>query len=127
MTAAYLDTHVVVALHDGRVEKLTREAIREIERRDLLISPMVYLELDYLQRGKKYKFTAESVYKRVSEIFDVRMCDFPFAEVAIKAVDCGWTGDPFDRIIVGHAWANGNAPLITADERIREHYPRAIW
>ena len=35
--------------------------------------------------------------------------------------------DPFDRIIVAHAKANGTALLLTKDEVIRAHYPNARW
>ncbi|MDQ1473147.1 MAG: hypothetical protein QOJ99_4627, partial [Bryobacterales bacterium] len=38
-----------------------------------------------------------------------------------------WTRDPFDLMIVSHAKANGYAPLVTADESIRAHYPKAVW
>src|SRR5215813_12729818 len=99
----------------SKPDKLTREAKREIERRELLISPMVYIELDNLYRSGKTRFTADQIYNSVSDNVGLRLCDFPFPEVAVKAVDCGWTPDPFDRIIVGHAWANGSALLITAD------------
>jgi PIN domain nuclease of toxin-antitoxin system len=42
-------------------------------------------------------------------------------------LDEKWTRDPFDRLIVANAKANGFAWLISADEHIRNHYPRAVW
>jgi len=33
----------------------------------------------------------------------------------------------FDRIIVAQARLNGLSPLISSDEKIAEHYPRAVW
>jgi PIN domain nuclease of toxin-antitoxin system len=41
------------------------------------------------------------------------------------ALDEKWTRDPFDRLIVANA--KGFAWLISADEAIRKHYPRAVW
>lgn len=37
-----------------------------------------------------------------------------------------WTRDPFDRLIVANALADG-ADLVTADERIRQHTDIAVW
>jgi PIN domain nuclease of toxin-antitoxin system len=38
-----------------------------------------------------------------------------------------WTRDPFDRWIAAHAKAKGFVPLISADKKIQENYPRAVW
>ena len=54
-------------------------------------------------------------------------CDIPFATIASAALDEKWTRDPFDRLIVANAKANGFAWLISADEAIRKHYPRTVW
>jgi hypothetical protein len=37
------------------------------------------------------------------------------------------TRDPFDLPIVSHAKANGYAPLVAQDEKIRRYYPKAVW
>jgi PIN domain nuclease of toxin-antitoxin system len=37
-----------------------------------------------------------------------------------------WTRDPFDRLIVANAMADG-APLITADETILANFRDAVW
>jgi acetylornithine deacetylase/succinyl-diaminopimelate desuccinylase-like protein len=37
-----------------------------------------------------------------------------------------WTRDPFDRLIVANAMADG-ATLITADRVILRHFDQAIW
>jgi PIN domain nuclease of toxin-antitoxin system len=37
-----------------------------------------------------------------------------------------WTRDPFDRLIVGQASANG-AVLVTKDAGIRQNYKQSIW
>ena len=37
-----------------------------------------------------------------------------------------WTGDPFDRLIVAQAMANG-AVLVTKDADIRQNDKQSIW
>lgn len=48
-TLTYFDTHVVAWLYAGRVDLFSRRAATAIEDGELLISPMVTLELQYLQ------------------------------------------------------------------------------
>ena len=127
MSIAYLDTHVAVYLHDGLVEKLSNEAKRQIEGNDLLISPMVFLEFEYLFRRKRLSAGAEEIYRNLNADFGVSLCSVPFARVAWEALNTGWTQDPFDRIIVAQAAANQRAPLITRDELIRMNYNQAVW
>ncbi|HPQ42427.1 MAG TPA: PIN domain-containing protein [bacterium] len=45
----FLDTHVVVWLYEGRTELFTDAARNAIDANDLAISPMVLLELAYLE------------------------------------------------------------------------------
>lgn len=127
MSAAYLDTHVSVWLHDGLINKLTNAAKREIEKNDLLISPMVFLEIHYLFQRKRIRMDAPAIYANLNGTFGIVMCTLSFPAIAVLAVDCQWTSDPFDRIIVANAWANQESKLITSDEAIREHYRRAVW
>jgi len=88
---------------------------------------MVYVEMEYLFRSRKVRYAPDKICAKLNGIFGVTLCGFPFPAIAVKAVECGWTTDPFDKIIVAHAWANDESLLITADENIREHYARAVW
>jgi PIN domain nuclease of toxin-antitoxin system len=124
---AYLDTHVAVWLHAGLVEKFSLEARRQIEANDLLISPMVLLEFQYLYERKRIAIEPLPLYHYLQSTFGVSLCGFPFAAVVASALSQLWTSDPFDRIIVAQAHANGEAKLITADSQIRKHYSRATW
>ena len=45
---AYLDTHVVVWLCENKIQKLTGRALDAINDHDLLISPAVLIELNFL-------------------------------------------------------------------------------
>ena len=55
------------------------------------------------------------------------MCDLPFTVVSQAALAEGWTRDPFDRMIVAQAKANGFAWLVSSDGQIVKHYPRTVW
>jgi PIN domain nuclease of toxin-antitoxin system len=55
------------------------------------------------------------------------VCDKPFQEVTAVAYGENWTRDPFDRMIVAQAKSNGLSPLISSDEKIKQHYINAIW
>jgi PIN domain nuclease of toxin-antitoxin system len=106
---------------------MTRAAMREVDASDLLISPMVYLEMSYLFRRRRCVTSAPEMYANLGGTLGVTLCTLPFPMIALLAAECEWTGDPFDRLIVANAQANQNARLITADETIRQHYPNAIW
>jgi len=88
---------------------------------------MAFLELEYLHELGRTKFRALDLLKKVEHETDLRLCDLPFSTVANAALDEKWTRDPFDRLIVANAKANGFAWLITADEVIPKFYPRAVW
>lgn len=125
--SAYLDTHVAVWLHDGLVERLSAAARDAIEANDLLISPMVLLEFQYLRERKRIRVDAAELFAYLNATFGVALCTFPFPAVAQEALSVSWTADPFDRIIVAQASSNRGAALITADTQIRKHYERAVW
>jgi PIN domain nuclease of toxin-antitoxin system len=65
--------------------------------------------------------------KQLRTQIGVRICDHSFADLAETALFETWTRDPFDLMIVAHAKANGFAPLVTADQNIRQNYPKAVW
>lgn len=124
---AYLDTNVVVRLALGDVKKISKTAQRAIERYDLFLSPMVYLELQYLFEIHRITAPASKIVAHLDSTIGVSHCPIPFAEIARAACNETWTRDAFDRIIVAHARHSANAPLITADEDIKEHYKNAVW
>lgn len=125
--SAYLDTHVAVWLHAGAVERLSSEAKRQIEANGLLISPAVVLEFQYLHERKRVRVGPTALLSYLISTFGIAVCDLPFAAVALAGASVDWTSDPFDRLIVGQASANHDSLLITADVKIRRHYPQAVW
>lgn len=124
---AYLDTNVAAWLAAGKLRKLSKEAERVIRVARLLISPMVLLELEYLYDLGRSQLRSREVQRKLHSELALQVCDLRFATVVGAAIDEGWTTDPFDRIIVANAKANGIAALISADEKIADHYPQTIW
>ena len=122
----YLDTHVLAWLYAGRVDLLSRRAKRLIESEDLLASPMVGLELEFLHEIGRLTERGSSVLHSLQTQIGLRLCALPFASVIEAARTQSWTRDPFDRIIVGHAVA-AHSTLVTKDAMTRRHYKRATW
>ena len=122
----YLDTHIVVWLYAGRTDLLSSRAVAGIEENDLLISPMVLLELAYLHEIKRIDVTGPRIVQALNREIGLRTCERPFAAIASAAVAENWTRDPFDRIIVAQAKL-AKARLISCDRMIQAHYSAALW
>jgi PIN domain nuclease of toxin-antitoxin system len=124
---AYLDTNTLVWLAEGSLAGLSPKVDKLLQQADLFFSPMVLLEMEYLYEIKRTKRPALDIQRKVEHELGVRLCDLPFSAIVSAALDETWTRDPFDRLIVANAKANGFAYLISADEQMRQHYPRTIW
>ncbi len=123
----YLDTHALIWLNPGEAAGMTDRARRAIEADDeLLLSPMVLLELENLHEIRRFRHSAQDWMVNIGAYFGIRVCSYPFGLVMDQALREKWTRDPFDRIIVAHARAR-KAPLITSDEKILRHYELAVW
>jgi PIN domain nuclease of toxin-antitoxin system len=123
----YLDTHVILWMYARGGKGLSARAKHLIENdRDILISPMVLLELDYLHEVGQTTLASTPVYNYLHQRIDLQVCKKAFADVIRTASQHSWTRDPFDRIITAQAAIDNNS-LITKDKIIREHYEHAIW
>jgi PIN domain nuclease of toxin-antitoxin system len=122
----HLDTHVVAWLYAGRTDILPAAARRAIDEHELLVSPMVVLELQYLYEIRRTTARAEVVLEALGREIGLGICDHPFKQITAVALEESWTRDPFDRLIVAQAKARGVA-LVTKDSTIQQHYPRVIW
>ncbi len=127
MEAVYLDTHVVVWLFSGEIQKLSDKAVKLIEESELLVSPMVVLELELLYEVGRLNYQHEEILSSLSESIDLKVRDISFASVAKEAVRVNWTRDPFDRLIVANAMHDHNSLLLTRDKKILNNYDRAVW
>ena len=124
---SYLDTNVVIYLHSGNVARMTPRAMDRIESSELLISAMVMLELEMLCEKGALQYSASRILSDLNQQLGVSVCQLPMSVIMNTALPIKWTREPGDRIIVANAIASNEAPLITADRRIHEHYRNAIW
>lgn len=82
--------------------------------------------LEFLHEIGRLQPAASKVLGALAQDVGLRICELPFRVVVEHDLKENWGCDPFDRLIVGNAKAR-NAPLVTKDERIRHHYPSAVW
>ena len=122
----YLDTHVVVWLYAGLVDKLSPAVKGLINDHELYISPVVRLELQYLYEIERVTAGASVIVTDLENRIGLKICQKEFNAIVGQAIPLLWTRDPFDRLIVAHASLNGDM-LITKDRRILENYPHARW
>ena len=122
----YLDTNVVLWLA-GAPSELSPSAKRIVDDADeLLLSPMVYLEIEYLYEIGRIQQPATVVLGHLQAALTLRHCSRAFSAVVQTAAKLKWTRDPFDRLITAQA-AVGNNTLLTRDKIIRANYPQATW
>lgn len=70
----YLDTHVAVALGHGELGSLGKEARRMLDRdRDLRISPMAVLELEFLHEIKRIRISRQVAIETLAREFGSRI------------------------------------------------------
>jgi len=122
----YLDTHVVVWLFSGELDKISNKALELIEACELLVSPTVVLELAFLHETGRLNYKHDVILSSLSESIDLKVCNFSFAAIAKESTKHHWTRDPFDRLIVANAICN-SSPLLTRDKKIRDNYTKAMW
>ena len=123
----YLDTHAVLLLYDKLLGKIPQKTVEAIEQADdLRISPIVLLELQYIREIQRIRYAPKIVVDFLARAINLSVCNLPFSDVVAAATELGWTRDPFDRLIVGHALAQG-AELVTKDRLIRENHKQTIW
>jgi PIN domain nuclease of toxin-antitoxin system len=120
-----LDTHVAVALYEGRTGGLSASARRAIDKDVVTISPAVLLEIELLFEIRRLREGAKVVAAGLCEDLDIRVAGECFADVASEALALGFTRDPFDRLIVAHA-SLSKATLVTQDTTLRYRYPKSM-
>ena len=116
----------MVWLYIPQLSSLSPAAQQHIETSDLLISPMVALELEYLHEIGRLTVRGNDVVQSLTAQLGLRVCDQPFPPIVDRALAQTWTRDPFDRIIAAHAMY-ADRPLVTRDDTIRANCPVAVW
>ena len=126
METLYLDTHVMVWLFAGEIDRLSERAVDLIEERHLLTSPMAVLELEYLYEIGRLRYDSDAIMASLTESIDLQVCLIPFESVVQESLKQSWTRDPFDRIIVTNTLC-AESHLLTMDRKIHAHFDRALW
>lgn len=122
----FLDTHVVIWLHAKLLDKLSSDAIQQIEDNEILITQMVRLEMQYLFEIGRIKVTPEAIIKDLNKTIGLKISQMKVEQVFDHAIDYQWTRDVFDRLITAEAEAMG-VTLVTKDKKILANYEKAIW
>lgn len=113
-------------MYEGRARRIPRAIRERIETETIAVSPVVELELTYLYEIGRVSEPASAPLASLRRSLGLGVADVSLAELVQAATNLFWTRDPFDRLIAAHAIV-ANAPLVTADDTIRENLPLAIW
>jgi PIN domain nuclease of toxin-antitoxin system len=122
----FLDTHVVVWLYAGLVEKISLPAQQLLNSDAISISPIVRLELQYLYEIDRVTVQANAIVTDLVNRIGLQVWEGDFNTVIGQALTLSWTRDPFDRLIAANASLNDDI-LISKDQRLHEHYPHTRW
>ena len=123
---AFLDTHAAVFLWEGRGELFGSGSRELLERAVLLASPMVRLEMGFLREVGKLRVEPDQILGALTSDYGITVTADPMDRLIPLAMPLSWTRDPFDRLLVATALLH-EAPLITRDARIQEHFAGAVW
>ena len=125
-SVVFLDTHIAVWLYAGLIKKISETAKQAIETNDLLISPMVRLELQYLFEIGSITVKPDTIIKNLFTAIGLKVSETPLQQIIDKALKISWTRDVFDRLLSAEAMVVGGG-FITADENIKSNLKLAIW
>ena len=123
----YLDTHIVVWLYAGLLDKITPKAKAGIDDNNVAVSQFVRLELQYLYEIGRIKFKPNKIIGALAGEIDLRISECPLNNIIEEALKINWTRDVFDRLLVAETMRNQSLLLITADKKIREKFIQALW
>ena len=104
-----LDTNALLWLEQGH------RRTRQLESRQLYVSPATVLELQLLIESERLRAHPRMTPAAIAVDDRWLLDDVPSTKWFSTAIDIGWTGDPFDRLLVAHARVRG-WKLATADE-----------
>lgn len=121
-----LDTHAVVWLYTGELDRFTPAGRVLLERDRLVISPIVQLELTYLHEIERLRVGGADIVGDLGSRIGLTISDQSLLSVVHAAAGLTWIRDPFDRLIVADALA-ASCSLLTKDEAIRQHVSTARW
>jgi len=122
----FLDTHAVVWLYQKELRLFSAEALIRLEKEQLLVSPAVMLELEYLFEIGRITIHAVEIVDYLVETIGLEIDPISFLPIVEKSLALKWAKDPFDRLLTAHADFR-QAVLLTKDKKITANYPRTFW
>jgi PIN domain nuclease of toxin-antitoxin system len=122
----FLDTHIVVWLYAGLLEKISQPVQVLLNSKEMTISPIVRLELQYLYDIDRVTVQADAIIADLGNRIGLQLWAGDFNAVIGRALTLSWTRDPFDRLIAANASLT-NDILISKDPRLHEHYLHTRW
>jgi PIN domain nuclease of toxin-antitoxin system len=87
---------------------------------------MVELELNFLHEIGRITVKGPDIVRHLDAHIGLTLSRVDFYRIIEETEQQSWTRDPFARLIVANA-SLFQAPLITKDEHMRQHYPLSIW
>lgn len=127
---AFLDTHIVIWLYDKLLNKISGKAKDFINENEIIICPIVILEMQYLYEIKRLKTEPMNIIKYLQSDLGLKISETRFIQLIDRATEVYWTRDVFDRLIVTDVMVHDNqynAYLISADEEIRQRFGQCVW
>ncbi len=122
----FLDTNAVIWLYQAELNRFSDEVKLIMESNDLVISPLVKLELKYLFEVQRVNQKPDRIIGGLYDSIGLQLHNVPLTALIEQSLYETWTRDPFDRLITAHARLEKKG-LITKDETILNHYSKAIW
>ena len=114
-----LDTHALIWILAGHKRVVGLLATGHL----LFFSPISVLEMRFLIEAKRARIAEPDWEARLGRESRFKIDDCRLGPIVAAASDLGFTRDPFDRLLSGHAMARGFR-LATADARLIDHLPK---
>ena len=86
----YVDTHILIWLMEGQQNQISSKALAALDDADILVSPMVLLEFEYLYEIGRTIFSSQVLQFKLEQELRARICDLPFAKVSQTAINEKW-------------------------------------
>jgi PIN domain nuclease of toxin-antitoxin system len=122
----FLDTHAALFLHAGETGLFTETGRHLLEAEDLFLSPMAFLEMEYLYEIGRIRIGAKKIIEDLEADIGLRIMDKRWMDVTRAALDLTWTRDPFDRMIAAQALVEKQR-LLSKDKAILGNCKLAVW
>jgi hypothetical protein len=91
---AYLDTNVAIWVAQGNLTRLSQPALQHLESDELLLSPTVLVELEYLFEIRRLLLPARDLLLKLEHELGLQLCPLAVESQQVVPFDCcsadGW-------------------------------------